>query len=906
MAVEQRPIVRDSDHDKSAYAAFAAAQFRILKDYMKVAKLNTYSRVVTLANGVVITCQKSFNREDIFISVPTGGITPKYTEDIAYEGFIFHPRSGGIVIEHYYIYATDEYGGIITTTGSSYGVAGGWGDGSLELATNYIFPLVDEDRASFVLGSALTTKKKDGVVESITSADNCVFDSTGYYGNLYWCNDATYDSGKLAWDKPFRSLSWRGSPTRHGRVPSNYNIPGLSLLESVHSSLFADEEEYTTFGTLLYSGGNASQTSPRFSWPAGSVLDRCLILGAAQNAGGATFIVTQNDHYNAPKYAWYLSNGEFLSGEADSVLNDRLSELNSTVPPPIQYVVLKKRLELTKPGFFIGVWSNKLSGNAAIVRDGWEMLYEGTHTRVGLPWFGNASGDSFVCGNGDQLDIDGFSVTYTPYTQPAGSTTQTLAGDVRFDVYHAMSASNQKYFYEYAADTKVSGVASLGVTSISHSQVGKWGDPAISYPDAQPAELFSNFVNTYTDTSVDSFGASEYCYTPTPGYTNDDIANLWHAPGYNTLQPNELSSSGQACIGTTYLGGYTGVGTMHTTRSQGSLVQWEGELPGWSHVISTNFTINVCGTDIPINKTERSFSIERTPWITNDPAIKPYQKCWVSEDCVSEKSTIHFLDERYGVCLYKTTRSEIKMPRKQNDELVTYIAYTTGVSSSVVIIRPSDYTATETETWYLVVDGARTVVTESVLEIFPFGEPMHNDYYEDVCEVLCFPRIPPSSSLYRSEDMPPGQTSAAGDFGTYEDAYGDPFGEQAQLDGGTDYFYPEWCRHLPEDPFWREIADSRFGFTAPAATTEAYGTGAYTAPAIVVEAIPIGSFARHPMLGDMYQFLINKFDGNNLVIGSASINDKIDEELAKAKDVDGISLGLVTHDTTLYYPISIL
>lgn len=79
MTVQQRPIHRpgspESAHDESAYAAFAAAQFRILKDYMALAKLNTCSRVVTLANGVVITCKKSFAREDIFISVPETSFT---------------------------------------------------------------------------------------------------------------------------------------------------------------------------------------------------------------------------------------------------------------------------------------------------------------------------------------------------------------------------------------------------------------------------------------------------------------------------------------------------------------------------------------------------------------------------------------------------------------------------------------------------------------------------------------------------------------------------------------------------------------------------------------------------------------------------------------------------------------
>ena len=96
MTVQQRPVHRpgspESAYDESQYAAFAAAQFRILKDYMALAKLNTFSRVVTLANGVVITCQKCFNREDIFISVPVLPFTEEITK-VEMGLFIFNNKN---------------------------------------------------------------------------------------------------------------------------------------------------------------------------------------------------------------------------------------------------------------------------------------------------------------------------------------------------------------------------------------------------------------------------------------------------------------------------------------------------------------------------------------------------------------------------------------------------------------------------------------------------------------------------------------------------------------------------------------------------------------------------------------------------------------------------------------------
>lgn len=100
MTVQQCPIHRpgspESAFDESLYAGFAAAQFRILKDYMALAGLNTYSRVVTLANGVVITCKKSFNREDIYIHVPTivGEDAPRITVFYYYMALLEYPWDG--------------------------------------------------------------------------------------------------------------------------------------------------------------------------------------------------------------------------------------------------------------------------------------------------------------------------------------------------------------------------------------------------------------------------------------------------------------------------------------------------------------------------------------------------------------------------------------------------------------------------------------------------------------------------------------------------------------------------------------------------------------------------------------------------------------------------------------------
>lgn len=387
MTVEQRPILRDADHDKSAYAAFAAAQFRILKDYMKVAKLNTYSRVVTLANGVVITCQKSFNREDIFISVPQAPYTEVVVKEEFVSGIIFHPRSGAIEMLPYTEYVTDELGSHAETKYLA-GVKGGWQDGKTELTTPYIYPLVDADNASFVV-----TKPKE-VLEGEFTGD------TGNYGNLYWWNG---DEKKPIY------LSWKGTPSRHFRLPGSIEVPGFSTFETSRPGAWEDTPEYTAFGTKLYSQGRVLAEAPQWSWPynGSGVGGRCLILGALQSTEGKIYIVTQSDHYYAPDNVFIFSDGHREEGAAS------LKNVYLTGKPDVTCVFEKA---LTKPGFFLALWEK------GGVVGGWTLVSEVSYSRNGLPWFGNSVGTEFVCSNGDRLGTSG---VLTGFGNAAGSWEET-------------------------------------------------------------------------------------------------------------------------------------------------------------------------------------------------------------------------------------------------------------------------------------------------------------------------------------------------------------------------------------------------------------------------------------------------------------------------------------------------
>lgn len=289
--------------------------------------------------------------------------------DLNSSGVIFHPRSGVIENIPYTIY--DANTGQPTTQYTA-GVAGGWKNGNEVLTTKYVFPLVDDDNASFLI-----SKESANETGEFPAPDD-------KYGNLYWIGNTD----------DLDILSWRGTPTRHFRLPNNYDIPGFSSFETSIKGAIEDTPEYTAFGYQLYYRGSTFAETPKYSWPYNDtgVNGSCLLLGAMRNnVSSDIYIVTQSDHYNAPSLIYVFSDNGRSYSESEK-------QLYLTQHPGTSVVF---NTELSSPGFYLGLW--KYGG----VIDGWELIKEQSYTRNELPWFGNLDGTEFVCSNGDKIDIDG-------------------------------------------------------------------------------------------------------------------------------------------------------------------------------------------------------------------------------------------------------------------------------------------------------------------------------------------------------------------------------------------------------------------------------------------------------------------------------------------------------------------
>ena len=289
MTIEQTPILRDADAEKNTYRGFAMAQMRILKDYMKVSGLNSYSRVVTLANGVVITCQKSFNREDIFISVPTGDYTEVITKEVMLPLFICTPRIFGV---------NDGYrrvDGRLTAVG----------DGSS------LYPMVDSDNTSATVGYGPFVVDLSFEDAPTKTADSQLklYRDVQLYGNVDWKGKNTSKDGTAS-NAPV--LTWKGPTGRS--VPFDYYEPIEGFTTADIQFDLAGREYYTCFGPSVYQNGKILATIPKPGDVQPKVVGCAFTEHTEDDATRLLLVCMVNNHYENEtgffSELWVLFGGE--------------------------------------------------------------------------------------------------------------------------------------------------------------------------------------------------------------------------------------------------------------------------------------------------------------------------------------------------------------------------------------------------------------------------------------------------------------------------------------------------------------------------------------------------------------------------------------------------------------------
>lgn len=804
----QKGIVRNETIYTQKYYAMGLQQLAILKQFMSYSNINVLSRIVNVGNGVKIHCEVNFLRESINIILPEV-IDNKHEDirtEIYYSGIICHPRSGPI---QYFSFSKSSSDGIVTSAEyfKRRGVGGGWEYGDTELigaSYDSLFPLIDDDRASFLIGTSLkqlfvNDKKANSPILSKVSQ----FIEPGAYGNLYWTNNSKWDDETLSWDKKFESVSWKGTPTRHFRVPTNYNIPLLSILASSHYGAFDDVNTYTTFGTELYKSGSVYLDAPSFSWPenGGSVNGKSLILGANTN-----YIITLNDHMEAPNYFWCFSDGTSLSGNDKQTVSDYLSSVNDVLPNPDPPTKLLSEFELESPGYFLGIWTNipTLNSDRSLTFDkirtnGWELIGETRYSRNGLPWFSDQTMQNFVCSNGDKIEIS------------------------RTDIDPQIL--NDRGFVTYNGNA---GTATYTLTKISQ--------PEGTYVEEKPSK--ANF------------------------YINNPSTPLYHE-----YVDNEINS-----VNGVFSANVTSGYNTHTFR-----INLDIDIKSGNNILT-----------VPMLNITRDFNVE-------SGSAEHYDPCHLKEDYNITISTLHYLNISEGICLYKKVYQYVKfdITSTERTQFKGTWGQIYGIKIKIYSGPDKNYDAKTITEWHLIKDGEDNIVASSEEDFSPFPdtwlgsyEPFSQDYvYNYYTRMIIVIPQPPSLATPWEDDV---RALGFYDYGNYPGFES----ELNALDGGwKDLFYPQWCREfIQTSPILEAIRDRRYNINWFHVDIDE--GSAYLFPEITVDPIPCGDYAKHPQVGELYQFLC---DGT--VVGSDGVEEKINKSLAN---------GLTTHDTTLFFPISII
>jgi len=275
----------------------------------------------------------------------------------------------------------------------------------------------------------------------------------------------------------------------------------------------------------------------------------------------------------------------------------------------------------------------------------------------------------------------------------------------------------------------------------------------------------------------------------------------------------------------------------------------------------------------------------------------------MKEDCSIVKSTLHYLDLRYGVCLYRKNTETFKFDVSTSQTNAFKNPWNMEYLGSIKLFggTAQNWTNICKEEWFLVKDGVERLLStcsyQPIPELIQFASggsnTLFNPNYNGIPNLELIINMVASSS---KDEVPWDDELRYHGFYNYQ---GNPeFDDNhVKADGGCrDYFYPAWCRGLQEDPIWKAVTDSRYmlswGANQPVTRDD------YVPPAITIDPLPVGTFVKHPQVGEAWQFLINKRDSSTYLETSPVIDEMITQSLEK----NGVT---PQQGAMLYYPIGV-
>ncbi len=315
--------------------------------------------------------------------------------------------------------------------------------------------------------------------------------------------------------------------------------------------------------------------------------------------------------------------------------------------------------------------------------------------------------------------------------------------------------------------------------------------------------------------------------------------------------------------------------------------------PGWSsggaqitHNITTSNLLTFNGAAIPICKTTRRFSESYSSSYSADACGSRTEGNGTISDIIDyEAATLHYINTADGVLLYRYTKASVKLEGSGSEFATMWVA--TGTPVFYLLIRAQLSYTLQTD-WRLIRDGQETVLHSELSS--PQPGPIN----------FLAPQPPPSQMgviIQPEYDLPW--------YNKYDSCYDAAPDSLTALDGGRDYYYPEWARAITPDPYWRRAADRRFAICQGG---KLQGTVETLTLSPTCNPYPVGGYAKHPALGEAYSWLL-PVTGDTLTF---NFPDRLPSILAA--DIQAYNDKLASDQATLagllakttFYPISLI
>ena len=239
---------------------------------------------------------------------------------------------------------------------------------------------------------------------------------------------------------------------------------------------------------------------------------------------------------------------------------------------------------------------------------------------------------------------------------------------------------------------------------------------------------------------------------------------------------------------------------------------------GFDRSISPGYVMTGCSSD-------------GTPYIC-DRSNEAIAHATVNEHCIRESNVPMYWDRQREIYVWKSIREELDFSVTSSKTAQFRMKWGTSKLNKVII--PTSVRVKGTEQFLMVRKGEKVVIAAAEYEYNPFpvndvqggnwglyGNVVNNTSSpdsEDVACILVFP-TPPKLAMCQDADCLY--------YGFYDyNAVEGGFVENSlpKDDGGKDYFYPYWCRSMPTDPLWRQVADTRYEVIYTGAKTETGGS----------------------------------------------------------------------------------